>query len=66
MTDQATKASFYRAEIELEPGEIEKLAGQTVIPGMPVQAFISTGNRSPMAYLLKPFMDYFDMAFRES
>ena len=66
MSDQATKASFYRAEIELEPGEIEKLGGQTIIPGMPVQAYISTGNRSPMVYLLKPFMDYFQMAFRES
>ena len=66
MSDQATKSSFYRAEIELEPGEIEKLGGQTVIPGMPVQAFISTGNRSPLVYLLKPFMDYFQMAFRES
>ena len=66
MSDQATKSSFYRAEIVLNPGELEKLAGQTVIPGMPVQAYISTGNRSPMAYLLKPFMDYFHMAFRES
>ncbi len=66
MSDQATKTSFYRAEIELEPGEIAKLDGQTVIPGMPVQAFISTGNRSPLVYLLKPFMDYFHMAFRES
>jgi HlyD family secretion protein len=66
MSDQATKASFYRSEITLEPGEIEKLAGQTVIPGMPVQAFIGTGDRSPMTYLLKPFTDYFRMAFRES
>ena len=66
MSDQATKSSFYRAEIELEPGEIEKLNGQILIPGMPVQAFISTGNRSPMTYLLKPFMDYFNEAFRES
>ena len=66
MSDQATKSSFYRAEIVLEPGEIAKLEGQTVIPGMPVQAYISTGNRSPMVYLLKPFMDYFHMAFRES
>ena len=66
MSDQASKQSFYRAEIELEPGEIEKLNGQTVIPGMPVQAFISTGDHSPMAYLLKPFTDYFDLAMRES
>ena len=66
MSDQATKSSFYRAEIELLPGEIEKLEGQTVIPGMPVETFLSTGERTPMAYLLKPFMDYFDTAMRES
>ena len=66
MSDQNTKSSFYRAEITLDPGEIDKLKGQTLIPGMPVQAYIGTGNRSPMAYLLKPFTDYFLMAFRES
>jgi HlyD family secretion protein len=66
MSDQASKQSFYRAEIELDPGEFEKLEGQTLIPGMPVQAYISTGTRSPIAYLLKPFTDYFHMAMRES
>ncbi|MBC7479510.1 MAG: HlyD family type I secretion periplasmic adaptor subunit [Pseudorhodobacter sp.] len=66
MSDPNSKQSFYRAEIELEPGELAKLNGQTVIPGMPVQAFISTGDRSPMAYLLKPFTDYFQLAMRES
>ncbi len=66
MSDPTTKASFYRAEITLDPGEIDKLKGQTLIPGMPVQAYVGTGDRSPIAYLLKPFMDYFQMAFRES
>ena len=66
INDPASKASFYRAEIVLDPGEIDKLHGQTILPGMPVQAYIGTGDRSPMAYLLKPFMDYFHMAFRES
>lgn len=66
MSDQATHQSFYRAEIELEPGEIDKLEGQTLIPGMPVQAYVNTGTRSPMVYLLKPFTDYLHMAFRES
>ncbi len=66
MSDPNSKASFYRAEIQLDQGEIQKLDGQTIVPGMPVQAYITTGERSPMAYLLKPFMDYFHMAFRES
>ena len=66
MSDQATKQSYYRAEIVLEPGELDKLEGQTVIPGMPVQAFIGTGDRTPMTYLLKPFTDYLHMAMREN
>jgi len=64
-TDQKTMASFYRAEIVLDDGEIAKLEDQTLLPGMPVEAFIKTGDRTPMAYLIKPFMDYFNRAFRE-
>jgi HlyD family secretion protein len=65
LTDQRTQQSFYRAEIELMPGEAEKLGGVTLLPGMPVEAFIQTDERTPMAYLVKPFTDYFVRAFRE-
>jgi HlyD family secretion protein len=65
MTDQASRQSFYRAEITLDAGEMAKLQGNKLVPGMPVQVFISTGDRTPMAYLLKPFTDYFHMAMRE-
>ncbi len=50
----------------LDPGEIDKLKGLTLVPGMPVEAFIRTDTRSPLAYLIKPFTDYFSRAFRES
>ena len=44
-----------------------KLAGRSaLIPGMPVETFIRTVDRSPLAYLLKPIVDYFNRAFRES
>ena len=65
MVDQASHQSFYRAEIALEAGEMAKLEDNKLVPGMPVQAFIGTGDRTPMAYLLKPFTDYFRMAMRE-
>jgi HlyD family secretion protein len=65
-SDQNTGASFYRAEIELNEGEREKLEGRELIPGMPVEAFIKTDDRTPLAYLLKPFTDYFNRAFRET
>lgn len=66
LEDQATGAAYYRAEIMLNPGEMEKLPKETVlVPGMPVEAFIRTGERSPMVFLIKPVADYFARAFRE-
>lgn len=65
LTDPATNLAFYRAEIALSPEEAARL-GQTLLPGMPVEAFLQTGARAPLAYLLAPFTDYFRRAFRES
>lgn len=64
--DEATQQSYYRAEIILSEGEQAKLPeGVTLIPGMPVESFIRTADRTPIAYLVKPFTDYFTKAFRE-
>lgn len=63
--DQASRARYYRAEIVLNEGEIDRLPPEAVlIPGMPVEAFIRTGDRTPLEYLVKPFTDYFVKAFR--
>lgn len=65
--DEATRMSHYRAEIELKDGELSRLPENTVlIPGMPVESYIRTTDRSPISYLVKPFTDYFMKAFRES
>ncbi|MEJ6396789.1 HlyD family type I secretion periplasmic adaptor subunit [Yoonia sp. 208BN28-4] len=65
--DEGTLQSFYRVELRLNEGEIEKLpVDMTLIPGMPVEAFVRTADRSPMDYLIKPLSDYFVKAFRES
>lgn len=65
LTDPASKATYYRAEIALSAEEAARI-GHPLLPGMPVEAFIQTGARSPFAYLVKPFTDYFVAAFRES
>ncbi|WP_187428366.1 Type I secretion system membrane fusion protein PrsE [Roseobacter fucihabitans] len=64
-TDQATGMSYYQVELIPSEGEMEKLGGQTLLPGMPVEAFIKTAERSPLNYLAKPLTDYFTRAFRE-
>ena len=64
--DQSSQVSYYRTEIALNEGELDRLPeDMTLIPGMPVEAYISTSERSPMDYLIKPLADYFARAFRE-
>lgn len=66
LTDPATHAAYFRAEIELAPDQMARLAGQHLVPGMPVEVYLRTGDRSPLAYLMKPLADFFARAFRES
>lgn len=66
LSDPRTGQPYYRAEITLDSGEMARLDGQILSPGMPVEAYVETGAHTPMAYLLKPFTDYFGHAFRES
>ena len=66
LVDEATRAPYYRVEVVLDPGETDKLGGLVLVPGMPAEVYLRTADRSPMAYLLKPFTDYFNRAFRES
>ncbi|MEM6375188.1 MAG: HlyD family type I secretion periplasmic adaptor subunit [Pseudomonadota bacterium] len=64
--EEGSQLSYYRAEITLSEGEQERLPSDvTLIPGMPVEAFIRTEDRTPLAYLTKPLTDYFIKAFRE-
>lgn len=63
--DQARGIAYYTARVHPDPGEIEKLGGRELLPGMPVEAFIQTGERTALNYIIKPFMDYFEKAFRE-
>jgi len=66
LTDERTGMTYYRAEIAIDLAALQDLAGVIVVPGMPVDAYIRTADRTPLSYLLKPFTDYFRGAFRET
>lgn len=64
-TDERTGQSYYRADIALDAHVLAELEGRRLVPGMPVEAFIATDERTPLGYLVKPMADYFNRAFRE-
>ncbi len=63
--DQKSGASFYVARIAVPEAEIARLGDVKLIAGMPVEAFIQTGQRTVMSYLVKPFSDQAMRAWRE-
>lgn len=65
-TDEATGASYYRVEIALSDGEIARLGARQLVPGMPVEAYLRTRDRTPLSYLIDPLRVYFTRAFRET
>jgi HlyD family secretion protein len=64
-TDQRTGASYYLVRISMSEDEVRRLGDVKLTPGMPVEAFIQTGERTMLSYLLKPLHDQFMRAFRE-
>ncbi|MDF0493456.1 HlyD family type I secretion periplasmic adaptor subunit [Bradyrhizobium yuanmingense] len=64
-TDQRTGQSHYTIRVSMPPEEIARLGDVKMIPGMPVEAFVQTGDRTMLSYLMKPFHDQLMRAFRE-
>jgi HlyD family secretion protein len=64
-TDQRTGQSTYTIRVSMPPAEIARLGDVKLIPGMPVEAFVQTGDRTLLSYLIKPLNDQLMRAFRE-
>ncbi len=63
--DETTGVSFYQAVLRPDPDALAALRDVTLLPGMPVEAFLKTEDRSPLSYLLQPLTIYLNRAFRE-
>ena len=64
--DAGTGAQFFEVHIavsEAEPGKLPK--GITLVPGMPAEVYIKTGDRTVLSYLFAPFLDQFSRALRD-
>jgi HlyD family secretion protein len=63
--DSKTGQNFYMTRIEMDAKELRKFGDLKLVPGMPVEVYLSTGERTALSYLAKPFTDQMNRAFRE-
>jgi HlyD family secretion protein len=65
-TEQRTGQTYYTIRVSLPPEEVARLGGHNkLIPGMPVEAFVQTCDRTMFSYLMKPLSDQLMRSFRE-
>ena len=64
-TDQRTGQTYYTIRIAMPAEEVAKLGEVKIVPGMPVEAFVQTGERTMISYLVKPLHDQLMRMFRE-
>lgn len=64
-TDTRTGLSHYTVRVAITPDEVARLGAIKLVPGMPVETFIKTGDRSVASYFIKPMIDQAKRAFRE-
>jgi HlyD family type I secretion membrane fusion protein len=65
--DPSNGQEHYIAYVHLLPTEdaMIQLNGMKLVPGMPAEVFVSTQERTAVSYLMKPFTDQMNRAFRE-
>jgi HlyD family secretion protein len=63
--DPKTGAAFFNVRIAMPAAEVARLKELKLVPGMPVEAYIQTDQRTVLSYLVKPLHDQIMKAFRE-
>jgi HlyD family secretion protein len=63
--DEVTGLNYYRVDLAPLKDELPKLNDRELLPGMPVETYLRTDDRTPLSYLTKPLTDYFERALRE-
>ena len=64
-SDQRTGQTYYTVRISIAADQLARLGQVKLVPGMPVECFLQTGERTVLSYLLKPLHDQMTRTFRE-
>jgi hypothetical protein len=63
--EQQTNEAYFLIRITLPETEVRRLGELKLVPGMPAEVFVQTGERTPLQYLLKPLREQIARTFRE-
>jgi HlyD family secretion protein len=66
LRDEQTGVSYYLVRVEVDRQQLARVAADVqLVPGMPAEVLIVTGERTLLGYLVQPFRDMFRRSLRE-
>ena len=65
LVDEKSGAPYYSVKAKVAPEGMKLISNLQIRPGMPVDLFVKTGERTMMNYLLKPILDHLKMSMTE-
>ena len=65
LIDEVSRLPYYQVKAKVAPEGMKMVANLQVRPGMPVELFVKTGERTLLNYLLKPILDHIKMSMTE-
>ena len=65
LVDEQTGERYYEGKVELTEGDLKLLGANQLVPGMPAEVLIKTGNRTLMGYITSPLARMFEKSLIE-
>ncbi|SOD98765.1 HlyD family type I secretion periplasmic adaptor subunit [Caenispirillum bisanense] len=65
LTDERTGVPYYLSRVEVDDEELLKIGNRHLVPGMPADVVITTGERTALDYFLKPIEQFSMRAMKE-
>lgn len=66
IVDPVSRLSYYEVDLRLDTEQVAKLPEVSLVPGMPAQVMIATGEQTLANYLLSPILGGFEQAALEN
>lgn len=65
ITDERNGNAYYLAKVEVTPDSLKNISHLQLLPGMPAEVLINTGERTLFRYLAQPVTNFFARSFIE-
>lgn len=65
ITDPNSRQPYYLARVQVSDSGMAILKGKSLVPGMPAEVLVNTGERTALDYFIKPLIDAIARSFKE-